>query len=133
MMISEMRVLVVDDEESMRDACQQILEHIGFVQKNITVIEDGREAQGPLTRFVFRLVLSDYNYKTPPFDGLELLKRIRAGHYLEENTGVPFILMTAEPYNVVEEVLKRLPPSTYIQKPFGLKQFTSKVREILGI
>ena len=133
MMISEMRALVVDDEESLRYLCPQILLRIGFDEENITVVKNGREAQEALDKTVFEIVVSDYNYKTPPFDGLELLKRIRAGQCLEENAEVPFVLMTSELYSTVKEVLELLPPSAYIPKPFKLEQYIAQINTMLAI
>jgi two-component system, NtrC family, nitrogen regulation response regulator NtrX len=66
------RILIVDDEESIRSSLQRLLEYKGFAT---LVAEDGPRALELLAEQPVDLVLLDI--KMPRMDGLEVLQRIR--------------------------------------------------------
>jgi len=68
------RILVVDDERSIRDAIRQILEYEGH---DVAVAEDGMDALEVVGEFRPDLIFLDV--KMPGLDGLETLGRIREG------------------------------------------------------
>ena len=65
------RVLVVDDDESLRRVTQVQLEQAGYETK---VAADGNEAMRLLLKFPQDLVITDL--RMPGMSGLELLRRI---------------------------------------------------------
>ncbi len=66
------RILLVDDEEDIRDVLTIALEDIGY---DVTTAENGMEALEKFDTADFPLVLTDI--KMPGMDGIELLKKIK--------------------------------------------------------
>ena len=81
------RVLVVDDDEALVEACADCLVEAGF---DVVTARDGRAALDRFREGTFDAVLSDI--VMPDMDGLALLRTIRA-HDLD----VPFLVMTSAP------------------------------------
>jgi CheY-like chemotaxis protein len=67
------RVLVVDDDESVREAVSALLRAADF---EVAVASDGQEAMTVLGRQWFPVVVTDR--KMPVFDGIEFVSRLRA-------------------------------------------------------
>ena len=108
--LNDRRVLVVDDDEDVR-------EYIGSgLSKyfHVTTAQDGVEALDILRKEGFDLVVSDI--KMPLMDGIELLKQVRGDDDLFD---VPFILLTA--ISSIEKQLQgvRYGADAYMPKPFS--------------
>ncbi len=84
---SDISVLVVDDQQSMRGICKFILNQLGF--KDITEARSGRDALGKLEKTNIDLIISDWNMED--IDGLTLLKVIRKH---PKTKAMPFIMAT---------------------------------------
>jgi two-component system, cell cycle sensor histidine kinase and response regulator CckA len=118
-------VLLVDDEEIVREAAGQMLEHLGFT---VLVAVDGAEALGVFRRCreEIRLVLLDMTM--PLMDGQETFRELRS---LAPDVRV----LLASGYNEQDAtshfvgVDKGL--AGFIQKPFALVDLEAKIREIL--
>ncbi len=67
------RILVADDQESMRLILAQMLQGKGHA---VTTAEDGLQAYEALNRTPFDLVVADVNM--PRLNGLEFLKKVKA-------------------------------------------------------
>ena len=101
-------VLVVDDEQDIRDASERILSRIGYqVQK----ASRGDEALDILKKNSIDIVLLDL--KMPGMDGMEILARIR-----ERSTEIQVIVITG--YATVETAIEAMKQGAYdfIPKPF---------------
>ncbi|HWR83628.1 MAG TPA: response regulator [Candidatus Deferrimicrobium sp.] len=107
-MKTEISILVVDDEEMMRNLLQRILSREGY---KITTADNGVAALEQLRAHKVNILISDV--KMPRMDGFELLKLVKKEH---PNTGV--IIMTAygDTYTVKDALL--LGADEYITKPF---------------
>ncbi len=107
-MKSSVSILIVDDEEMMRNLLEKILAREGY---QVTTAEDGLAALELVREHPFDLVISDM--KMPRMNGFELLKAIKKDH---AQTGV--IIMTAygDTYTVKDALL--LGADEYITKPF---------------
>ncbi len=101
------KILVVDDEQSMRDTLRIMLEKEGF---DISDAVNGREAIERCTNETFDLVLTDL--KMPELDGIEFVEKLTA------MSDVPIIIMTA--YATKEEAIRalNLGATFFIEKPF---------------
>ena len=75
LVISAMKVLIVEDDHDSRELLAWILEKLGY---EVVCTENGKEAWDAYTRSNFRLVISDL--LMPEVDGLELCRRIRAAN-----------------------------------------------------
>ncbi len=105
--MSNARILVVDDDESLRRVTQVQLEGEGYA---VSTAVDGPAALAELKKSPRDLVISDM--KMPGMSGVELLRRVR-GLYPE----IVFILTTA--YGTVESAVEamKLGAYDYITKP----------------
>lgn len=119
---TEMKVLVVDDHQTMRRIVKNLLEELNI--RNIEEAIDGSEALQKLAAERFDLILSDWNMM--PMTGLQLLQFVRNdSNYQHQN--VPFIMITGESKveNVVEA--KKAGVDNYIMKPFNAETLKSKM------
>lgn len=118
-----MSILVVDDSSTMRRIVTNTLRELGL--RHITTAEDGDEALEIFNRGTFDLVLSDH--KMPNMSGEEFLEHVRSG---DNNSDVPFIMITAESFrdNVMKAV--QLGVSNYIVKPFSTQQLLEKILKV---
>src|SRR6266571_4769391 len=103
-------VLVVDDEQSARDLCVEILKGLGF---EIEVADSGTRALAILESGDTDIVLSDV--RMPGLNGIELLKIIRQ-RYPETDV----VLMTGHGTVPASVEAIKLGAYDYILKPFNL-------------
>ncbi len=121
-----MRVLVVDDYNTMRRIIGNLLKQLGF--ENIDEAADGTEALKVLEESgPHGLIISDWNME--PMTGLELLKEVRAHAQFKKT---PFIMVTAESKSENVIAAKEAGVSNYIVKPFNAGTLKSKMMSVLG-
>ena len=108
-MRSEFNILVIDDEEAMRDSCRQALSLEG---NRIEVAEDGVRGLAMLERESFDLVILDL--KMPGLSGMEVLKKIK-----EQDTEIVVVVITG--YATIEFAVEamRIGAYDFIPKPFA--------------
>ena len=114
------RVLVVDDEATIRDIVRRYLTADGF---DVAEAADGEEA---LRQFEDRrpdLVVLDV--MMPGMDGLEVLRRLRA------TSGVFVVLLTAKAEEVDKLVGLSVGADDYLTKPFSPRELVARVRAVL--
>ena len=107
-MFSQARILVIDDDESMRDSCRQALARKA---SRIEVAEDGLTGLGILKKEAFDLVILDL--KMPGLSGMEVLNRIK-----QEYPEVVVVVITG--YATVESAVEAMRRGAYdfLPKPF---------------
>ncbi|MEE8526567.1 MAG: response regulator, partial [Thermoanaerobaculia bacterium] len=117
------KVLVVDDEELIREVSEWILKESGF---QVLTAADGAEALELFRRdsALIRVVLLDNHM--PKMDGEEVLKEL---HRLEPSARV--ILMSGYPEKAVTQNLTGLGLSGFLKKPFRPHDLMGKVRQVL--
>ncbi len=120
-----MKVLIVDDYNTMLRIIRNLLNQIGF--KDVEEASDGSQALEMFKKKDYGMVISDWNME--PMSGYELLKQIRGG---DHNKDVPFIMITAE--SKTENVIKakQAGVSNYIVKPFNAETLKGKIESVLG-
>ena len=84
-MFEQLNILVVEDDDALRDALQITLEAVGH---EVVCVDGGPAALARLRDKTFNMVVSDL--RMSPMDGLALLGEIRTGY-----PGLPVLLMTA--------------------------------------
>ncbi len=102
------RILVVDDEASLRDALGRILTAEGY---EVRQAGDGKEALGILGGSPFDFVLCDL--RMPVMGGLDLLREITA-------RGIPGTVIMMSAFGTVETAVEamKLGAYDYVSKPF---------------
>jgi len=114
-----MRVLVVDDYQTMLRIISNLLKQIGF--NNVDVASDGTEALEKIKAGQYGLVISDWNME--PMTGYELLLKVRADDALKRT---PFIMVTAESKTENVIAAKKAGVNNYIVKPFNAQTLKQK-------
>jgi two-component system NtrC family response regulator len=119
--MSRKRILLADDDESLRRVTQLQLEELGY---EVVAAEDGPTALALLADVRPTLVLTDL--KMPGMSGLEVLRQIRAGH--PETT---VIMITA--FGTVETAVEAIKAGAYdyLTKPIDYEQLRLVVNRAL--
>ncbi len=117
------RVLIVDDDESVRWVLKKALEKEGI---DVLLARDGQEAFAQLAEDNVALVLMDI--RMPGMSGFEALDRLKT-----EGRDVAVIIMTAQAtmQNAIEAM--RRGAYDYITKPFDLDEVNILVRKALDV
>lgn len=114
-------MLVVDDEQDVRDVLTDYLSNLGY---DVTCAENGQEAIQIYQQRHFDIVLSDLLME--PMDGLELLNKIK-----EINPEAMFIMITGHPSIKSSIDAMKKGARDYITKPFELSEIKVKVERAL--
>src|SRR5687767_8199753 len=113
------RILVVDDEPSMRDMLRIVLRRDGY---DVVVAENGREALGVLERERVDLLLSDI--RMADLSGVDVLRAAR-----QMNRDIIAFMMTAYASTETAVEAMRLGAVDYFTKPFSMDELRLKVRQ----
>src|SRR3989304_4006324 len=105
-----MRILIIDDEESMRHMLSIILKKEGY---EVVSAESGQQALKVLGKDDFNFILCDI--RMPDMDGLEFLKVVRS-----QESGVRSVVIMMSAYGTIDTAVEcmRLGAYDYISKPF---------------
>jgi two-component system chemotaxis response regulator CheY len=122
---SSIRVLVVDDQQTMRSLIRHTLQQLGFT--DIADASDGEEGLKALLARPAHLVLSDFNM--PNLDGLALLRAIRS-HEPLRNTA--FIMLTGRADKELVQRAVQYGVNNYIAKPFTAADLKKKIEAVFG-
>ena len=115
------RILVVDDEASMREMLQIVLRRDGY---DVRVAPDGRAALEILNREPFDLLLSDI--RMPDLSGVDVLRAAK-----DVNRDIIAFMMTAYASTATAVEAMRLGAIDYFTKPFNMDELRLKVRQHL--
>jgi len=114
------RVLVVEDDPSIRDTLAFNLKKEGYV---VTVAQDGVEALAKAREVQPDLVLLDL--MLPELSGLEVCRVLR------QERDVPIIMLTAKESELDKVVGLQLGADDYITKPFSLRELFARMTAVL--
>jgi len=110
-------ILVVDDEQSYRDALSVALEREGF---QVELAADGAEA---IERFeVSRPALVLLDVMLPQISGIDVCRELRS------RSRVPIIMVTARSAEIDAVVGLEVGADDYVSKPFRLRELVARVR-----
>ena len=119
--VESARILVVDDERSMREMLSILLKREGH---EVSVAENGKAAIDLLNQRPFDLVVSDA--RMPDLDGLEVLRHARA-----INPSVIAIMVTAYGSPDLLRGVAQLGVNDYVEKPFNTEVLRFRIRKEL--
>jgi len=116
------KILVIDDQESMRDSCQQTLSRKGY---EVDTANNGAQGLVLLEEKSYDLVILDL--KMPGFNGLEVLKKIK-----EDNPEIVVVVITG--YATIESAVEAMKYGAFdfIPKPFTPESFRLIVKRALN-
>ncbi|MBI4574427.1 MAG: sigma-54-dependent Fis family transcriptional regulator, partial [candidate division NC10 bacterium] len=120
-MTTRERVLIVDDEDQMRELLTKVLEKNGYL---MTAAADGAAALALLEREPVDLVLTDV--RMPGLDGMEALRAIK-----EMNPEIVVIIMTA--FGSIDQAVQAVKEGAYdyINKPFKIDEILLTIKKAL--
>ncbi len=114
------RILVVEDEESFRDALSYMLRREGF---EVELAESGPGAIEAYERNGADLVLLDL--MLPGLPGTEVFRALRS------KGSVPVIMLTAKDGEVDKVVGLELGADDYVTKPYSARELVARIRAVL--
>jgi DNA-binding response OmpR family regulator len=113
-------IIVVDDEEHLRDMVAEYLAGQGFVAR---AASGGRALDAMLAEKAADLILLDVNM--PEEDGFSIARRLRA------KSSVPVIMVTAADDVIDRVVGLEVGADDYVTKPFDLRELKARIRAVL--
>ena len=118
-----MAILVVDDDQAVRDALRRALTMQGY---SVDVAADGEEALATLGKSGAAVDLLVVDILMPGLDGLEVTRRLRA-----DGNQLPILMLTAR--DQVSDRVAGLEAGAddYLVKPFALEELVARVRALL--
>ncbi len=114
-----LRVLIAEDDTSLRDLLQHHLRREGF---NVCVAGDGNMALGMARNWADMLIL---DVGLPAIDGFEVARTLR-----REKRELPIVMLTARTDEIDRIVGLELGADDYICKPFSPREVIARVKTI---
>src|SRR4051812_22394645 len=113
-------ILVVEDEEALRDELSYQLEQEGY---SVVQASDGAEALNRFRKHKPDLILLDL--MLPIMSGVEVTRVVR------KESDVPILMLTARDSEVDKVVGLELGADDYVTKPFSLRELQARIRGLL--
>jgi two-component system response regulator RegX3 len=114
------KVLVVEDEQSLREALVFFLEKEGH---EVSVAVDGEEAIQVYEKSGADIILLDL--MLPKIDGNQVCKQIR------QSSNVPIIMLTAKDSEIDKIVGLEIGADDYITKPYSTRELLARIKAVL--
>jgi len=120
-MTMKQRILLVEDEEAIRENLKLNLELEGY---KVVAVERGNQALEKFKSEKFDLILLDV--MIPEINGFDVLKIIRL-----QNTQIPVLFLTAK--NTSSDIIEglKIGADDYITKPFNLEELLLRIQKLL--
>ncbi len=116
-----LRILVVDDEQSITELVSLALRYEGFA---VETAANGRKALGAITDWHPHLVVLDI--MLPDIDGFEVARRVR-----DQGQRIPILFLTAR--DTTDDKVRGLTlgGDDYVTKPFSIEELVARIRAVL--
>lgn len=115
------RVLIIDDDESLRDTIQLLLEREGF-----EVLSSANGTAGFNEALICRPDLVIVDLRLPGMSGIEICKQLRASAMK-----TPIIVLSAVGEEVDKVLLLEIGADDYVVKPFSGRELLARMRAVL--
>jgi two-component system chemotaxis response regulator CheY len=119
-------VLVVDDQDFMRDLVSSVLRQIGF--RRIETAGDGEAALKSVTQAVPKLIICDI--EMAPMNGTEFVERLHKAGFTGPKR-IPTIFLTSHAEAALVHQAKKLGVDAFLVKPVKRGPFEQKIQQIL--
>jgi two-component system, NtrC family, nitrogen regulation response regulator NtrX len=115
------RILVIDDEKTIRSTLKEILEYEKFT---VDEAADGMQALVMLNKTKYDMVLCDI--KMPQMDGIEVLEKA-----MEANIDIPFVMISG--HGTIETAVEAIKKGAFdfIAKPLDLNRLLITIRNAI--
>lgn len=115
------RILVVEDEPSMRIGLKDNLEFEGY---EVEFADEGESGYKKIMTQKFDLILLDV--MLPKMNGFDVCRKVRA-----EGVKIPIILLTAKGEEIDKVLGLELGADDYVTKPFGLRELLARIKAVM--
>ena len=115
------RILIVEDEPSMRQGLKDNLEFEGY---EVDLAEDGQLGLQKILEEEYNLIVLDV--MLPKMSGFDVCKKAR-----EKGITTPIIMLTAKGEEIDKVVGLELGADDYITKPFSLRELLARIKAVL--
>lgn len=122
---SDIKVMVVDDQTSMRAMIRRTLQDLGF--RDVRDKAAASEALEEIRANRVHLVISDYNM--PDMDGLQFLQEVRKDPVIGKTV---FIMLTASAEKEIVQKAAAMGVNNYVVKPFTPVALKEKIERVFG-
>ena len=122
---SAIKVMVVDDQTSMRAMIRRTLQDLGF--KDIRDKAGPAEALDAIRADRVHLIISDFNM--PDMDGLQFLEAVRGDPVIGKTV---FIMLTGSADRDIVQRAAALGVNNYVVKPFAPAALKEKIERVFG-
>jgi two-component system chemotaxis response regulator CheY len=122
---SAIKVMVVDDQTSMRAMIRRSLQDLGF--KDIRDQAGAAEALAAVKADRVHLIISDYNM--PDMNGLQFLEQVRKDEVIGKTV---FIMLTGSSDRDLVQKAAALGVNNYLVKPFAPAALKEKIERVFG-
>lgn len=122
---SAIKVMVVDDQASMRAMIRVALQDFGF--KDVRDKGSAVEAFSAVKSDRVHLIISDYNM--PDMDGLQFLEAVRKDDVIGKTV---FIMLTGSSDRELVQKAAALGVNNYLVKPFAPAALKEKIERVFG-
>ena len=119
----EKQIIIVDDEEAIRELVADVLEKENFKVIKCADTDDGYKE---ILKIKPDLIILDV--KMPQIGGIELCRLVRAN---TETKNIPVIMLTVEATEVDKVIGLEVGADDYITKPFSNKEFVARIKALL--
>ena len=121
--MAEKKILIVDDEDHIRELLKFNLEKSGY---NVYMANDGVEGLRLAREKQVDLILLDL--MLPGMDGFEVCKEIRKDNII---SNVPIIMLTAKSEEIDKILGLELGADDYMTKPFSVRELSARIKALL--
>ncbi|MBU5484966.1 response regulator transcription factor [Clostridium sp. MSJ-11] len=121
--MADEKILVVDDEENIRELLKFNLENLGY---NVICSDNGKDAYNVAKAEKPNLILLDV--MLPGMDGYDVCKSIRMNNSISTT---PIIMITAKGEELDKVLGLELGADDYITKPFSIRELVARVKALL--
>ena len=122
---SAIKVMVVDDQASMRAMIRRTLQDLGF--KDVRDKPGASEALDSVKSDRVHLIISDYNM--PEMDGLQFLEAVRKDPVIGKTV---FIMLTGSSDRELVQKAAAMGVNNYVVKPFAPAALKEKIERVFG-
>ena len=120
------RILVVDDDQRLRDLLVKYLSGEGY---EVKAVADSKAMDKQLGRERYDLVVLDL--MLPGEDGLSVCRRLRSMDTSDRSTSPAIIMLTAKGDDVDRIVGLEMGADDYLPKPFNPKELLARIKAVL--
>lgn len=127
---NSIRVLVVDDQRTMRSIVRQLLSRVGI--SNVVEAEHGEEALAHVRdkqRPTPDVIICDLHMDR--MDGMEFCNRLRRSDDARHRS-IPILILTGDEDEMLHSVSRQVGASKILLKPIAANDLLAEIRAVIG-